>query len=97
MVTVGLLVRLAAKPGNEAKVTSFLREGCRWWNRNRQRSRGSRSALLSEFGISMSPTTRVGRRMCRVGPPRPLTGRSERAPGEIWQVAASFANRGYAA
>ena len=45
MVTVGLLVRLAAKPGNEAKVTSFLREGCRWWNRNRQRSRGSRSAL----------------------------------------------------
>jgi hypothetical protein len=45
----------------------------------------------------MSPTTRVGRRMCRVGPPRPLTGRSERAPGEIWQVAASFANRGYAA
>jgi len=51
----------------------------------------------SEFGISMSPTTRVGRRMCRVGPPRPLTGRSERAPGEIWQVAASFASRGYAA
>jgi quinol monooxygenase YgiN len=27
MVTVGLLVRLIAKPGKEAKVTSFLEEG----------------------------------------------------------------------
>ena len=38
---------------------------------------------LSEFGISISPTTRVGRRMCQGGPPRPLTGRSERAPGDL--------------
>jgi hypothetical protein len=45
MVTVGLLVRLVAKPAKEAEVTAPLREGCRWWNRNRQRWRGSQSAL----------------------------------------------------
>jgi hypothetical protein len=30
MVTVGLLVRLLAKPGKEAEVTSFLEEGWPW-------------------------------------------------------------------
>jgi hypothetical protein len=34
VVTVGLLVRLVAKPGKEVEVTASLREGCRWWNRN---------------------------------------------------------------
>ena len=96
MVTVGLLVRLAAKQGTRPSA-SFLREDVAGGTGTGTIAWFALRLGLSEFGISISPTTRVGRRMCQGGPPRPLTGRSERAPGEIWQVAASIASRGYAA
>ena len=97
-VKVALFVRLEAKPGKESEVEKFLQSGLAIVQDEPATIAWFALRLgPSEFGISMSPTTRVGRRMCRVGPPRPLTGRSERAPGEIWQVAASFASRGYAA
>ena len=63
MVTVGLVVRLTAKPGKEAEVTSFLEGGLALVEENRPPSPGSRSALAHRSSASStpSPTTRAGK------------------------------------
>jgi quinol monooxygenase YgiN len=48
MVTVGLLVRLVAKPGKEAEVTSFLEEGLALVNQE--------PATVAWFAIRLGPS-----------------------------------------
>jgi hypothetical protein len=63
MVTVGLLVRLMAKPGKEAEVISFLEGGLALVEEEPATIAWFAIRLgPSEFGTSTpSPTTRVGR------------------------------------